>query len=85
MMAVKFEIRERVVTIHSLFVDGKVPFDPLQYTSSYLSILVQDGFSLEVKAIIKKHGAEKLSDIPIEKFTDFVTDVLRFYKEKAED
>lgn len=84
MMVVKIEIRERVVTTHSLFVDGEGPFDPLEYTRSYLSRLVQDGFYLEVKSIIQKHGAEKLSNIPIENFTDFVADVLGFYKEKAE-
>ena len=44
----------------------------------------QAGYYGEVKELIIGHGGEKLSDVPVENFVDFIGEVLKLYKEKTE-
>lgn len=84
MIAVKIEIKECLVTDYLLFVDGKGPFEVLGYVYSYLSKLSQMGYCIEVKELIARHGGDKLSDVPLENYVEFIDSVQKLYKETTE-
>lgn len=84
MIVVKIEVKESIVTDYLLFVDGDGPFNLLEYARYYLAKMSQVGYYGEVKELIIGHGGEKLSDVPVENFVDFIGEVLKLYKEKTE-
>ena len=82
MMVVRIEIKESSVTDYLLFIDGEGPFNLREYARIYLAKMSQAGYCREVKELIIRHGGEKLSDVPVENYVDFLYEIIKFHKEK---
>lgn len=82
---VRYEIREEIRSHYLLYVGDAGPFNVLEYAKNILDNWIKMGYTEDIVNLFEKYGVKQLNDVPMEKYVDFLEEVLNFNPKKTED